>query len=208
MLRKMGVEVVGMEDYGASDERPLQRCLTDVGRCDIYLGIFAWRYGFVPDADNPDRLSITELELREAVRLRKPRLLFLLEDDYSWPPPAIDQGDDRKRIDRLRGDVAESRMLDKFTTPADLAGKVSTAVHNWLERTRQASATLSVEQARPRTAPISASALPREVSHDVLLAYAPHDADLADALQRSLAQRGRRVLAAPRALFADDESDF
>ena len=40
-LRRQGHRVVCMEDYGASDQRPLQRCLSDVDRCDIYMAIIA-----------------------------------------------------------------------------------------------------------------------------------------------------------------------
>lgn len=34
-LRKLQHRVIGMEDYVASDERPLDKCLQDVARCDI-----------------------------------------------------------------------------------------------------------------------------------------------------------------------------
>src|SRR5207244_4464897 len=44
-LRKINVDVIGMEDYGAESRRPLQRCLEDVRRADVYLGFLAWRYG-------------------------------------------------------------------------------------------------------------------------------------------------------------------
>ena len=57
-----------MEDYVATDERPVDKCLKDVAKADIYVGIFAFRYGYVPPADhsNPKGLSITELEFRQA----------------------------------------------------------------------------------------------------------------------------------------------
>ena len=71
-LRRLGHDVVAMEDYVASDQRPLDRCLDDVASSDVYIGIVAWRYGYVPPTGNPDRLSITELEYRHAVRLNIP----------------------------------------------------------------------------------------------------------------------------------------
>jgi hypothetical protein len=58
ILRKMNKVVVAMEDYTASDERPLDKCLADVERCDMYVGIFAQRYGFIPQRDNPDRFLL------------------------------------------------------------------------------------------------------------------------------------------------------
>ena len=68
-LRAMRHTVIGMEDYAAADERPLDKCLADVEGCDIYIGIFAWRYGFIPQKDNPERQSITELEYRKAEKI-------------------------------------------------------------------------------------------------------------------------------------------
>ena len=47
-LRRMNHHVVCMEEYGAADQRPLERCLRDVDQCDVYVGIFAWQYGYVP----------------------------------------------------------------------------------------------------------------------------------------------------------------
>jgi len=79
-----------MEDYVATDARPLQKCLQDVRRADVYVGIFAWRYGYVPMEDNPEKKSITELELNEADRLGKPRLIFLLKGTGAWPANMMD----------------------------------------------------------------------------------------------------------------------
>ena len=62
-LRQMQYNVIAMEDYVAKDQRPLDRCLADVAKCDLYIGLFAWRYGYVPAEDNPDGKSITELRV-------------------------------------------------------------------------------------------------------------------------------------------------
>ncbi len=78
-----------MEDYGPDDRPPLEKCLEDVAGCDLYLGIFAWRYGHVPDGY--DR-SITELEYRKAIEGAIPTLIFLLDEDVPWSPKFIDRG--------------------------------------------------------------------------------------------------------------------
>ena len=62
VLRQLRHDVRAMEDYVAVDERPVDECLADVATCDVYVGIFAWRYGYIPPAEqNPQGLSITEL---------------------------------------------------------------------------------------------------------------------------------------------------
>ena len=61
-LQRCGYNVEAMEKYHARDNRPKDACETDAAKCDIYVGIFAWRYGYVPVENNPKRMSITELE--------------------------------------------------------------------------------------------------------------------------------------------------
>jgi hypothetical protein len=122
-LRKLTYDVVAMEDYSASDERPLDRCLADVAACDIYVGILAWRYGYVP----PGRTkSITELEFREADRLQRPTLFFLLHEDAPWPRSKIDR--DHLPIEALRAEVSRDFLVGFFETTDQLSALVATAV--------------------------------------------------------------------------------
>lgn len=53
-LRKSGYEVVMMEEYVARDQRVEFSCKGDVVACDVYVGIFAWRYGHIPSDTNPN----------------------------------------------------------------------------------------------------------------------------------------------------------
>src|SRR5262249_59468981 len=89
-LHRLRHEVTAMEDYVASDKRPLDQCLMDVAESDIYVGIFAWRYGYVPTEDNPHAQSITELEYRKAVESNKHPLVFLVDEDAAWPRQFMD----------------------------------------------------------------------------------------------------------------------
>jgi hypothetical protein len=52
-------------------------CLDDVATCDLYVLILGHRYGFVPANDNPDGLSITQLEFRRAGECGIPRVALL-----------------------------------------------------------------------------------------------------------------------------------
>src|SRR5215475_3540567 len=109
-LSKMRYRVTAMEDYVARDGRMVDAVMKDVASCDIYVGIFAWRYGYVPPQDNPDGRSITELEYREAGRQKKPRLIFLLDKDAAWSPKFMDAGqqdDGGARIKRLREELSQ-----------------------------------------------------------------------------------------------------
>ena len=133
-LRGMREDVIAMEDYVAAGRRPLEVCLADVAECDVYVGIFAWRYGYVP---SEQERSITELEFRQAVEKGKECLIFLLDEKAPWSPPLMDavtgEGDRGGRIQALRDELQRDYTVKFFQTPDDLATKVSTAVSRWLQ---------------------------------------------------------------------------
>jgi hypothetical protein len=125
VARLQGHTVVGMESYLAADQRPVDRCLADVAACDYYVGVFAWRYGFVPPEETR---SISELELREAIASRKPRLIFVLDERAKWPPGLYDA--DREPITRLRRELLDTHLATVFRSTAELPLLVSLAVAN------------------------------------------------------------------------------
>jgi hypothetical protein len=91
--KNRNIDVSAMEDYTADDQRPLKKWLDDVASSDVYVGIFAWRYGYIPSHEkdhNPDNLSITELEHRKAKEKGIPYKIFILDEDVNWSPQYID----------------------------------------------------------------------------------------------------------------------
>ena len=81
-LRLAGHEIIAMEDYPSSAECPTDRCRADARGSDLYLGLFARRYGYVPASES---ISITEIEYRSALATGKPSAIFLLDDEVEWP---------------------------------------------------------------------------------------------------------------------------
>ena len=140
-LRRLGHTVVAMEDYVAREQRPLAKCVADVTGSDLYVGIVAWRYGFIPGEGNPEERSITELEYRAAGTAGVPRLMFLLADDATWPVAEVDTGPARERVERFRGEVKDARSASFFSSCDELATSVAVAVQRAneekLERQRE-----------------------------------------------------------------------
>jgi len=62
------------EDTPAEDRHPDSVYLGEIDSCTIYLGLFGARYGGV----NEEGFSATHLELKEATKLNKTRLVFSL----------------------------------------------------------------------------------------------------------------------------------
>ena len=129
-IRLLGHFDVAMEYYVAESLRPLDRCLKDVADCDVYIGIFARRYGWIPPGEE---ISITELEYREAVRCKKDLLLFLLRDDVPrWPASDAESSDKRSRLYAIRTEMTDGRrvMPAYFSSCNDLALRVTAAIAN------------------------------------------------------------------------------
>jgi tetratricopeptide (TPR) repeat protein len=131
-LRELGHDVVAMEDYVATDRRPVAKCLADVAACQLYVGIFAHRYGYIPEHENPQGWSITELEYRHAEAQGMPRLVFMLDEAAPWQLAWVDavtsQGGQGARIRALREELGRERLVSFFSSAEELARKVSAAV--------------------------------------------------------------------------------
>jgi Domain of unknown function (DUF4062) len=153
VLRQLGHEVLAMEDMIAGSAAPLAKVLEMVDRSEAYVGVFAWRYGYMPSSvDNPKtagltnlpevegavngQTSITHYEYLRAVQRRLPVMAFLLDERYPWPPQWVDGFDksapqapsDASRIRALRQVLQQERVVSWFTTPTDLEARVSAAV--------------------------------------------------------------------------------
>src|SRR5262249_11442373 len=100
-LRRLGHEVVAMEEFTAATSFPLDRVLKLVRESDAYVLIVAWKYGFIPDcskvsdlpatADDPCSKSITEWEYLAAKEdPERPILPFILSETAAWPPQNMD----------------------------------------------------------------------------------------------------------------------
>ena len=128
LIRQMNHEDVAMEYYVAEDRRPVDKCLEDVAACDLYIGIFAWRYGYIPKGYDK---SITELEYRKAVETGKKCHIFLLHEDAPWLPKFVDKGDDAQKIDGLRKELSDNYTVSFFKSPDQLGSLVGPSIHNW-----------------------------------------------------------------------------
>lgn len=124
-IRRLGHLDVAMEYYLAEDARPLDRCLRDVGGCDLYVGLFARRYGFCPPGE---QRSITELEFRTARAKNVDCLCFLLAEDAPWPDEYVEGGAGAPKLAALRAELAERYLCGFFCSPDELAAVASAAI--------------------------------------------------------------------------------
>lgn len=139
-IASMNLRPVSMEAATAEERPPIDSCLDAVRSSDVYVGIFAHRYGFIPPSHAQ---SMTELEYRAAGEAAIDRLIFLVEEQHPWKfsdtDAATGEGDRGTRIQNLRDELRLLKTVQFFTTPEDLASKVGAALHTWTMSARQAS---------------------------------------------------------------------
>ncbi|MBN8638555.1 MAG: DUF4062 domain-containing protein [Anaerolineae bacterium] len=128
-VMRMGMHPLMMEHLPASDDDAIDASLKMVEEAEIYVGIFAFRYGYVPDSPkNPERLSVTEMELRRALERKIPCLIFLMDKEH--PITAADMEEDTTEDDEvnrrkallssLKKRMQTGRVVNFFKSPDEL----------------------------------------------------------------------------------------
>ena len=126
--RRLGYEVVGMEEWPAQDADAETTCLNKVDQADLFIGIYAFRYGWQPPGYE---VSITELEYERAKEREKPRLLFFMGEDHPLPARLIERGEGGAKLEAFKQRVGGERVGNFFTTENDLRGLI---IHALSER--------------------------------------------------------------------------
>lgn len=128
-LQRLGQQAERMEVFGARPEEPKQASLREVEACDIFVGIYAHRYGFIPPGS---KISITESEFRHAKLLKKPILCFVVDHNYAWLPDMIEGEPGRSKLAAFKAEIGTDLTRDTFTSPDDLAMKIAASLGNYL----------------------------------------------------------------------------
>ncbi len=131
-LHRLEAVVRGMEYFGALPETPKEECLRIVGSCKFYIGIFAMRYG---TTDPETGKSLTQLEYERAQELRLPSLIYLIDEERQPVlPKHIEFGDNSEKLLALKQAVKSRHVVSFFTTPEDLAVRVSQDLPQLVQR--------------------------------------------------------------------------
>lgn len=134
-LETAGFRPVEMKNFGAQPEDSRQASLNEVAASDIFVAIYAYRYGHVPDQSS---LSITEMELDHAERLHKPVLCFIVAEGHHWQQDCSETSDKSEELARLRNRVEKRYTVGRFTTPDNLANVVLASLFRYLRSAKLA----------------------------------------------------------------------
>jgi tetratricopeptide (TPR) repeat protein len=114
-----------MEHLPALDAGAIEASLQMVDDADVYIGIFAHRYGSIPDGHD---ISITEMEYNRAVELDKPRLFFLAHEEHPFKAKDFEIGAEAEKLKTLKDRIGKERVAAFFKSPDDLRGHVGAAL--------------------------------------------------------------------------------
>jgi tetratricopeptide (TPR) repeat protein len=132
-----GVFPIGMEQLPARDANGIKVSLEMVDKADVYLGIYAWRYGWVPDGKD---ISVTEMEYGRAVERKaddKLTEILVFVADAKHPCEFSDIEADaiaQKKLAAFKMKATKDRGRGKFTSAEDPRRQVLHALLEFKER--------------------------------------------------------------------------
>src|SRR5947207_10550852 len=115
---RQGMFPIMMEHLPASDDEAIPASLMMIDEADIYLLILAHRYGYVPTANNPDQLCVTEHEYNRAIERKIPILTFAMHEDHPVKAAAVEKGEGAAKLEAFKNRVL-LRVTNFFTPSAD-----------------------------------------------------------------------------------------
>jgi hypothetical protein len=187
-----GHVVVEMDTFPVRDGSSAALCEERLSSADVYLGVFALRYGS-PVRDKP-HVSHTELEFDYATKRGLTRLVFVLDEnsvDHGIPPKAlVDDHLDRQREFRRRVDDADL-VRGSFRNPDHLGRLVERALRDH-ERDRSGP---SVPTSRVDVPPVSRAMVARPAKLDEVVARLLGGSDVTVTSLRGAGGVGKSVLA-------------
>jgi hypothetical protein len=129
-LISIGLFPSGMEHWPVEDEHPVDFCRQKIEEAELFVGIYAHRYGWRPGG--PGTPSITEMEYDWAGERGMPRFCFIMHPDHPWPLSQMEL-DAKADLDAFKTRVSE-RLRGQFTTPDDLKAQVLAALAPYAQK--------------------------------------------------------------------------
>jgi tetratricopeptide (TPR) repeat protein len=132
-----GIFPIGMEALPARDATGIAVSLEMVEQADLYLGIYAFRYGWVPDGKD---ISVTEMEFDHAAERQKQGklhelLIFTAHKTHPVTIEHIETGDvPQQKLTAFKTKDTQDRVRKEFKSVDELRRLVSDALHEFKAR--------------------------------------------------------------------------
>jgi hypothetical protein len=110
LMKSQNIPIMAEYVFNVTD-KPREALEKEFNKCDGYIGIFHKRWGYVPETENPDKLSITAIEYGWAKRKNIPRLI--LKSKY-------EKDDQLKKFINKISDMKEGNWIKSYKDSNDL----------------------------------------------------------------------------------------
>jgi hypothetical protein len=124
---RLGLVPIAMEYFEAMSHGASVGSKQKLDEADLYLGIFAHRYGFIEEGHER---SVTEIEFDHATQRGMDRLCFLVDPGSPWPDERIDRGNEQ-RLAAFKARIEKNVIRALFRSPEDFQGKLRLALSEW-----------------------------------------------------------------------------
>lgn len=121
MTPKMQEHLPASSASAESGAEAIRVSLEMVDEAEVYVGVFASRYGYVPAGHD---ISITEMEYDRAVERGITRLVFLMHDDHPVKASDVETGAGAEKLKALKERLKTENVVNFFDSPADLRAHV------------------------------------------------------------------------------------
>jgi tetratricopeptide (TPR) repeat protein len=129
-IRRVQQRHNAMEFFGARPGRPIDVCLAEVRKSDLLVIIVGLKYGSLPAGM---RISYSQAEYEEGVRLGKPCLVYLRDEDIAILPKYVEQDPDKIKLLKTWKDALNAgHTVAKFESWPKLAVQVAADIGNVL----------------------------------------------------------------------------
>ncbi|MCB0598617.1 MAG: SUMF1/EgtB/PvdO family nonheme iron enzyme [Lewinellaceae bacterium] len=135
ILRRMKQESVIMEFFGSRTDEATAVCEQEILDSDIVVGIYAHRYGWIPDGSD---IAITEMEFDWALRHGKKILCYTIDEEHPWKKKWIEIGKPGQLLEDFKKTKAGKFVKSNFTTPENLAAQVAADLSRTIREMEQA----------------------------------------------------------------------
>jgi hypothetical protein len=127
-VNMLGQKYEGMEYMGVDDSNATKACLEMVDKCDLFIGIYAWRYGYIPEGSN---ISITEQEYEYAKRMDIPCHCYLVDNAFPWNPLLMEV-QSLSKLNEFKDKIMKEKVVARFKEPENLEKLIVGDLGKWL----------------------------------------------------------------------------
>lgn len=114
-----------MEHLPASAAEAISASMGLVDQADIYVGVYAYSYGYVPEG-HP--ISVTEMEYNRAVERKIPRLIFIMGKNHPVTIDDVEMGESAEKLKVFKDQVGKENIVNFFNSPEELRSLVINSI--------------------------------------------------------------------------------